>query len=96
MNFQAALIKPYYDAGLKSLAAAAGYLTASIQSTSQFKQTHNFILEAWEAIYRVMLAQYIDSKNQEGFSFSTNLLEEVSAHLQSVSSENFSHVSIRI
>lgn len=92
MNFQAAIIKPYYDAGLRSLAMAAGYPAASIQSTSQFKQTHSFILEAWEAVYRVMLAQYIDFRDQQGCSSSTNLLEEISDYLQSIPSENFSHV----
>ena len=90
MNFQAALIKPYYDAGLRSLTMAAGYPTASIQSTSQFKRTHSFILEAWEAIYRVMLAQYMDSRDQQGCSSSTNLLKEIFAHLQSIPSNKFS------
>ena len=50
MNYQAALMKAYYDAGLKALAGAAGYPLAAIQSSSQFKRSHNFILEAWEAI----------------------------------------------
>jgi len=43
MNYQAALMKAYYDAGLKALAGAAGYPLAAIQSNSQF----SFILEAW-------------------------------------------------
>ena len=51
MNYQTALIKPYYDVGLKALASAAGYPPASIQSCSQFTQTHNFIMEALEAVY---------------------------------------------
>ena len=38
-NYQAALMKAYYDAGLKTLASVAGYPTASIHSTSQFKRT---------------------------------------------------------
>jgi len=42
MNFQKALMKPYYDAGLKDLAKAAGYPTASIQTCGQFK-THSSI-----------------------------------------------------
>ena len=51
MNYQKALMKPYYDAGLKKLAQAAGYPLPTIQSCSQFKRTHLFLLEAWEAIY---------------------------------------------
>ena len=50
MNFQKAIIKPYFDAGLKELAKAAGYPTASIQVCGQFKRTHQFLLEVWEAL----------------------------------------------
>ena len=39
-NFQIALMKPYFDAALKSLAQAAGYPLAAIQSCGQFKRTH--------------------------------------------------------
>ena len=34
MNYQKALLKPYYDAGLKELARAAGYPLAAINSCS--------------------------------------------------------------
>ena len=34
MNYQSALMKPYFDAGLKSLAEAAGYPVAAIRSCS--------------------------------------------------------------
>ena len=43
MNFQKALVKPYFDAGLKSLADACGYPVAAIRHCSQFKKTHHFI-----------------------------------------------------
>lgn len=62
-NFQIALMKPYFDAGLKSLAQAAGYPLAAIQSCGQFKRTHNFLLEAWESVYRAMLALFMESHN---------------------------------
>ena len=45
VNYQKALMKPYYDAGLKELARAAGYPLTAIHSCSQFKRTHQFILE---------------------------------------------------
>ena len=38
-NYQNALIKPYFDAGLKQLACVAGYPVAAIQYCSQFKRT---------------------------------------------------------
>ena len=60
-NYQRVLMKAYYDAGLKSLAEAAGYPSAAIQSCSQFKRTHCFIMEAWESIYRVMIEIYTNS-----------------------------------
>ena len=61
MNYQIALMKPYFDAGLKSMAEAAKYPVAAIQTCSQFKRTHYFILEAWEAVYRAMLSTYSKS-----------------------------------
>ena len=49
MNYQSALMKPYFDAGLKHLAKAAGYPVSSIQTCGQFKRTHHFLIEVWEA-----------------------------------------------
>ena len=60
-NYQRVLMKVYYDAGFKSLAEAAGYPCAAIQSCSQFKRTHHFIMEAWEALYRVMIETHLSS-----------------------------------
>ena len=42
VNYQIAIMKPYFDAGLKDLAKAAGYPITSIQSCGQFKRTHTF------------------------------------------------------
>ena len=39
-NYQKALLKPYFDAGLKELAKTVGYPMAQIQACSQFKRTH--------------------------------------------------------
>ena len=80
-------MKAYYDAGLKALARAAGYPLPAIQSSSQFK-SHNFILEAWEAIYRVMLKRYIESKDKETTT-EPSLLEDIARHLQSLSVTDF-------
>ncbi len=60
-NYQIALMKPYYDAGLKALAKAAGYPLAAIKSCSQSKRTHKFLLEVWEAVYRVMLTTFLSN-----------------------------------
>ena len=60
MNYQIAVMKPYFDAGLKSLAEAAGYPVAAIKECSQFKRTHYFLIEAWEALYRAMLSVFLE------------------------------------
>lgn len=71
MNYQPALMKLCFDAGLKHLAKAAGYPVASIQACGQFKRTHNFLLEVWEAMYRAMILIFI--KVKQGESHTTSL-----------------------
>ena len=57
-NYQIALVKPYFEAGLKELAQVSGYPVAAIQTCGQFKRTHRFLLEAWESLYQVMIDKY--------------------------------------
>ena len=82
MNYQKAMMKPYYDAGLKAMAQAAGYPLSAIQTCSQFKRTHHFILEAWEAIYRVMLLKYEETNP-------TTILSDITDELFAVSTDYF-------
>ena len=79
MNYQSALMKPYFDAGLKSLAEACGYPLPAIKHCTQLKKTHNFIMEAWDALYRTMLATFIRVSSSEPSmeNVSHNLLDEV-------------------
>ncbi len=70
-NYQPALMKAYYDAGLKDMARAAGYPVAQIQSCGQFKRVHQFILEAWEAIYRAMLAKFLEEHSSDTHTANT-------------------------
>ena len=65
-NFQPILIKIYYNAGLKELAQSCGFRSAtlkSLESCSNFKRTHLFLLQVWEAIYRAMVLTYITHSN---------------------------------
>ena len=47
---------------------------AAIKYCSQFKKTHYFIIEAWEALYRTMIIQFIESG---GSTVTTSLLDDV-------------------
>ena len=76
MNYQKGLMKPYFDAGLKQLAQVAGYPAAAIQSCSQFKRTHNLLIEVWQAVYQVTVQRFLEvlaaspnySENTESFT----------------------------
>lgn len=54
-------MKVYYDAGLVNLAESSGHrgeTLSSIKKCSSYKRTHQFLLQAWEALYRQMLATF--------------------------------------
>ena len=75
-------MKPYYDTGLKALAQASGYPLPAIQTCSQFNRTHQFILEVWESLYRVMILQYTKVNP-------SNLLQEITRQVLSIPTKNF-------
>ena len=58
INYQHAIMKPYFDVGLKGLAKVVGYHIAAIKSCEQFKRTHHFIMEVWEAVYINILSTF--------------------------------------
>lgn len=59
-NFQEVLLKIYFDAGLRDLCCASGYLPNSVGTN--FKRTHNFLLEVWEALFRYLLSIFLSKK----------------------------------
>ena len=65
-NYQSILMKVYYRAGLQELAKSCGFQSAtlkSLESCSNFKRTHSFLLQVWEALYREMIHTYISQAN---------------------------------
>ena len=88
MNYQHAIMKPYFDAGLKDLAKVAGYPVAAIKSCGQFKRTHHFLMEAWEAVYRSILRAFFNQSDSDLLqqSIVDNLLQ-----LQGESQTDFQH-----
>ena len=79
-NYQKVLMKVYYGAGLKELAAASGHRGETLTSISQarhFAHTHALIMQAWEAIYRHMLDLYLAQCESEGTVDHENMLESL-------------------
>ena len=78
-NFQETIMKVYFRAGLKEIAEASGYkgtTLVSLEKCSNFKRTHAFIVQLWEAMYRAMLMKFANSESDE------KLLQDVVAILQ--------------
>ena len=89
-NYQPALLKAYYDAGLKDMARAAGYPVNQIQTCSQFKRVHNFMFESWEAVYRAMLRKFLSVQNSNP-DISQDVEEVIFQSLESLHTTSQSH-----
>ena len=67
-NYQIVLMKIYYSAGLKELAANTGYrgqTLKSLETSGSFKRTHKFIVQSWEALYRRIIYSYCEYKDDD-------------------------------
>lgn len=85
-NYQKVLMKAYSDAGLVELAKESGHraetLTTLIQC-SNFRRTHNFLLQAHEAFYRFFLslfnAKEPRASNEDILTLLTGVISKFSA-----------------
>lgn len=89
-NYQICLMKPFFEAGLKDLADAGGYPTKSIQSCSQFKRTHRFLLEAWQAMYHGMLQSFLANSPLDKHS----MQEKIASTLQELDKTHYDEVAL--
>ena len=57
-------MKPYGDAGISTLASVAAYRAETLTNllkASNFKRTHDFLFQLFEAMYRYFLMLYIEN-----------------------------------
>ena len=76
-NFQPVIMKIYYNAGLRELAKTSGFQGAtlkSLESCSNFKRTHQFLLQVWEALYREMLNVYMTTNDLKSLTDSAKCI----------------------
>ena len=62
-NLQTTLLKVYWDTGLSNIASTThrAHTLNSLKVNSNFKRTHRFLLQSWEAFYVYQLEQYTTS-----------------------------------
>lgn len=61
-NYQKVLLKIYGEARLLQLARVAGHREETLTSLAlaiHFKRTHHFLLQSYEAMYRLFLCKYL-------------------------------------
>ena len=61
-------MKIYYNDGLKEIGSSSGYHGATLKSLehcSNFKRTHHFLLQMWEALYRELFNTYFLNNSKD-------------------------------
>lgn len=86
-NYQKVLMKPYADAGLASLGKAAGHRAETLTSllqTSNFRRTHEFLLQAFEAFYRYFLSLFVTHVSRERGLEEQSIIDDISELVSSL------------
>lgn len=93
-NYQKVLMKPYADAGLVTLEKVSGHraetLTSLIQANN-FRRTHEFLLQAFDAFYRYFISLYSSHIMTE--SEVTENVEERMSGIMSTLIDQFSNIT---
>ena len=94
LNYQKALMKAYAGAGLTKLGEITQHrsetLTSLIQCTN-FRRTHNFLVQTMEAFYCFFLSLYMNTSNSSGTTTVSNIqrvLTELVTKFNSVSGDH--------
>ena len=90
-NYQKALVKIYADAGLKHLAEATGHRAETLTSLikcSNFKRTHSFLYQAFQAFYQFFIGLYKESSDIPNKALVNSLLDHIIELFQEVKTDN--------
>jgi len=83
-NYQPALMKPYADAELSKLAEVSGHRSETLTSLLQcknFGRTHNFLVQAFETLYR-FFSLYLKSLSESEYFSSQQSLQTTEEKLR--------------
>ena len=71
-NYQEVFIKIYFDAGVKEMAKTSGFRGESLTSLSRcsnFKRIRDFLIQAWEELYRQILKVSLSQQTSSDTGF---------------------------